>query len=83
MLSQIHEVDKMVVSRIVTNQMLHKRSLPASDHVISMASSAPVAIAPGHHDINVQFNLPSLLSNSRCLVMMVSAFCRRLGEFIN
>lgn len=79
MLLQIHAVDKRVVSRIVTNQMLHKKLLPTDDQVISEASTVPVAIAPGHHDVNVKFDLSSLLCNSRCLVMMVSAFCRKKG----
>ena len=78
---QIHAVDKRIVSRIVTNQMLYKKSLPTSDHVISMASSTLDAITPGYHDINVQFDLSSLLCNSRCLVMMISAFCRNQGWF--
>ena len=82
MLSQIHAVDEVIVSRIVTNQLLHKKSLPTSDHVISMTSSTPGLITPGHHDVNVQFDLSSLLCNSRCLVMMMSAFCRKQGEFL-
>lgn len=82
MLLQIHAVDERVVSRIVTNQMLEKKVLPTSDPVITVDLSTPVAIAPGHHDVDVKFDLSSLLCNSRCLVMMLSAFCRKQGWLI-
>ena len=66
-------VDKSVVSRIVTNQMLWKA--PPSDEVITDIHSTTDTIPPGHHDVTVLFDLSSLLSKSRCLVLMMSAFC--------
>ena len=80
MVLQIHAVDKKIASMIVTNQMLHNKSIHTSDEMMSETSSTMDSIAPGHRDINVQFDLSSLMGNSRCLVMMISAFCRKKGK---
>ena len=67
-----------MVSRIVTNQMLWKA--PPSDDVIADTQSATDTIPPGHHDVTVLFDLSSLLCKSRCLVLMMSAFCSSTGK---
>ena len=79
-LLQIHAVDKRVVSRIVTSEMLYKKHTPTSNPVMSESSATVDAIAPGRHDVDVQFDVSSLMPNSRCLVMLISAFCRKKGK---
>jgi len=69
-----------VVSRIVTNQMLWKA--PPSDEVVTDAQPITGSIPPGHHDVTVSFDLSSLLSKCRCLVMMMSAFCSNTSKCV-
>ena len=80
MLSQVHLVDKRVVSKIVTNEMLYKKSTTTNNLVISERSPTPDTVAPGCYDVDVQFDLSSLMPNSRCLVMLISGFCRKKGK---
>lgn len=80
-LLQVHNVDKSVVSKIVTSEMLCKRHTPTSNPMKSERSPTPDAVAPGHHDVDVPFDLSSLMPNSRCLVMLISGFCRKKSKW--
>ena len=73
-------VDKRVVSNIVTNEMLYKKKTTTNNPVISGRSPTPDAVAPGCYDVDVQFDLSSLMPNSQCLVMLISGFCRKKGK---